>query len=78
MFLTRFGFGSKVIINGDVTQIDLSQKEQSGLAKVAKILEKIKGIGFVYLNSQDVVRHRLVQEIIRAYEREDLRNRGRE
>nr|MBC8499025.1 PhoH family protein [Candidatus Atribacteria bacterium] len=78
MFLTRFGFGSKVIINGDITQIDLPQKEQSGLVRVAKILEKIKGIEFVYLNSQDVVRHRLVQEIIRAYEREDLRNRERE
>jgi len=78
MFLTRFGFGSKVIINGDITQIDLPQKEQSGLLRVAKILEKIKGIEFVYLNSQDVVRHRLVQEIIRAYEREDLRNRERE
>jgi phosphate starvation-inducible PhoH-like protein len=78
MFLTRFGFGSKVIINGDITQVDLPQKEQSGLIKVAKILEKIKGIGFVYLNNQDVVRHRLVQEIIRAYEREDLRNRERE
>jgi phosphate starvation-inducible PhoH-like protein len=78
MFLTRFGFGSKVIINGDITQIDLPQKEQSGLVRVAKILERIKGIEFVYLNSQDVVRHRLVQEIIRAYEREDLRNRERE
>ena len=77
MFLTRFGFGSKVIINGDITQIDLPQKEQSGLLRVAKILEKIKGIEFVYLNSQDVVRHRLVQEIIRAYEREDLRNQER-
>jgi len=77
MFLTRFGFGSKVIINGDITQIDLPQKEQSGLVRAAKILEKIKGIEFVYLNSQDVVRHRLVQEIIRAYEREDLRNRGK-
>ncbi len=77
MFLTRFGFGSKVIINGDITQVDLPQKEQSGLVKVAKILEKIKGIEFVYLDNRDVVRHRLVQEIIRAYEREDLRNRER-
>ncbi len=77
MFLTRFGFGSKVIINGDITQVDLPQKEQSGLKRVAKILEKIKGIEFIYLNDRDVVRHRLVQEIIRAYEREDLRNQER-
>jgi len=78
MFLTRFGFGSKIIINGDITQIDLPQKEHSGLVKVAKILKNIEGIEFVYLNDQDVVRHRLVQEIIRAYEREDSRNRKME
>lgn len=78
MFLTRFGFGSKVIIDGDITQVDLPRKEHSGLIRVAKILKKIKGIEFVYLNDRDVVRHRLVQEIIRAYEREDLRNQERE
>ena len=78
MFLTRFGFGSKIIINGDITQVDLPHKEHSGLIKVAKILKKIEGIEFVYLNDQDVVRHRLVQEIIRAYEKEDLRNRKME
>ena len=78
MFLTRFGFGSKVIINGDITQVDLPRKEHSGLIRVAKILKKIKGIEFVYLNDRDVVRHRLVQEIILAYEREDLRNQERE
>jgi phosphate starvation-inducible PhoH-like protein len=77
MFLTRFGFGSKVIINGDITQVDLPLKEQSGLARVETILKKINGIEFVYLNDRDVVRHRLVQEIIRAYEREDLRNQER-
>lgn len=78
MFLTRFGFGSKIIINGDITQIDLPRKENSGLIKISKVLENIKGIEFIYLNDQDVVRHRLVQEIIRAYEREDLRNQGME
>lgn len=78
MFLTRFGFGSKVIIDGDITQVDLPRKEHSGLIRVPKILKKIKGIEFVYLNDRDVVRHRLVQEIIRAYEREDLRNQERE
>lgn len=78
MFLTRFGFGSKIIINGDITQVDLPHKEHSGLIRVAKILKKIEGIEFVYLNDQDVVRHRLVQEIIRAYEKEDLRNQEME
>jgi phosphate starvation-inducible PhoH-like protein len=78
MFLTRFGFGSKIIINGDITQVDLPRKENSGLIKISKVLENIKGIEFIYLNDQDVVRHRLVQEIIRAYEREDLRNQGME
>jgi len=78
MFLTRFGFGSKIIINGDITQIDLPRKDNSGLIKISKVLENIKGIEFIYLNDQDVVRHRLVQEIIRAYEREDLRNQGME
>ncbi len=74
MFLTRFGFGSRIIINGDITQIDLPRKENSGLIKIAKILKDINGIEFAYLNHSDVVRHRLVQEIIRAYEREDLKN----
>lgn len=78
MFLTRFGFGSKVIINGDITQVDLPQKENSGLIKVAKILKNIDGIEFIYLTDQDVVRHRLVQEIIRAYNREDSQNRKSE
>jgi len=78
MFLTRFGFGSKIIINGDITQIDLPRKDNSGLIKISKVLENIKGIEFIYLNDQDVVRHRLVQEIIRAYEREDLRNQEME
>jgi len=78
MFLTRFGFGSKVIINGDITQVDLPLKEHSGLKRVEKILKKIKGIEFVYLDDRDVVRHRLVQEIIRAYEKEDLRNQKKE
>ncbi len=70
MFLTRFGFGSKIIVTGDVTQIDLPQKTNSGLIKIAKILNNIKGIEFVYLEKKDVVRHRLVREIIRAYENE--------
>jgi phosphate starvation-inducible protein PhoH and related proteins len=68
MFLTRFGFGSKIIVTGDITQIDLPQKKNSGLVKISKILKDIEGIEFVYLEKRDVVRHRLVKEIIRAYE----------
>jgi len=78
MFLTRFGFGSKIIINGDIIQIDLPQKDNSGLTKIARILNSIKGIEFTYLNDKDVVRHRLVQEIIRAYGKEDIKNQKME
>jgi phosphate starvation-inducible PhoH-like protein len=69
MFLTRLGFNSKAVITGDVTQIDLSRKEDSGLVLIQSILKGIKGIEFIYLSEKDVVRHRLVQEIIRAFDR---------
>ncbi|MDD4052863.1 MAG: PhoH family protein [candidate division Zixibacteria bacterium] len=69
MFLTRLGEGSKAVITGDITQIDLDEKVPSGLVKIQHILTGIKGISFVYLSSRDVVRHRLVQDIINAYER---------
>ncbi len=69
MFLTRLGFNSKAVITGDVTQIDLSRKEDSGLVLIQSILKGIKGINFNYLTESDVVRHRLVQEIIRAFDR---------
>lgn len=69
MFLTRLGEGSKAIITGDVTQIDLDKKTPSGLVIIRKIVKGIKGIEFVYLTSKDVVRHRLVQDIINAYAR---------
>lgn len=69
MFLTRLGAGSKAVITGDVTQIDLENKKASGLVVIQKILDGIKGITFVYLTEKDVVRHRLVTDIIRAYER---------
>ncbi len=68
MFLTRLGFGSKVVVTGDITQIDLPSKENSGLIEALKILRNIKGIGIVEFSRKDVVRHRLVQEIIKAYE----------
>ncbi len=70
MFLTRLGVNSKAIITGDVTQIDLPRNVNSGLVQVAKILQKIDGIGFATLTETDVVRHQLVREIIKAYERE--------
>jgi phosphate starvation-inducible PhoH-like protein len=67
MFLTRLGINSKTVITGDKTQIDLPRREDSGLVQVERILPGIDGIGFHYLNESDVVRHRLVREIIKAY-----------
>jgi phosphate starvation-inducible PhoH-like protein len=67
MFLTRMGPSAKFIVTGDVTQIDLPRNQPSGLVQAIKILSNIKGIDFIYLDAQDVVRHRLVKEIIEAY-----------
>ncbi len=69
MFLTRIGYGSKAIITGDITQIDLPTGKQSGLIEANKILTQIKGIEFVYFTKEDVVRHQLVSNIINAYEK---------
>jgi phosphate starvation-inducible PhoH-like protein len=71
MFLTRLGFGSKMVITGDISQIDLPKGAQSGLAAVSKILTNVKGISFVHLEQSDVVRHPLVGRIIQAYEQAD-------
>jgi phosphate starvation-inducible PhoH-like protein len=71
MFLTRIGLGSKAVVTGDVTQIDLPADKKSGLKEVLKILMDIKGIEFIHLSDKDVVRHELVQMIIKAYERYD-------
>jgi phosphate starvation-inducible PhoH-like protein len=68
MFLTRIGFGSKTVITGDITQIDLAKGQKSGLIEAKKILAKVKGIAFTHFLSEDVVRHPLVQKIINAYE----------
>ncbi|HLM23685.1 MAG TPA: PhoH family protein [Pyrinomonadaceae bacterium] len=68
MFLTRIGFGSKAVITGDVTQVDLPTGKRSGLIEAERILSKLEGIEFVYFTDKDVVRHKLVQMIIRAYE----------
>jgi phosphate starvation-inducible PhoH-like protein len=76
MFLTRLGFHSKVVVTGDITQIDLPSDRVSGLIQVKEILRDIEGIGFVYFDEKDVVRHRLVQEIIKAYDRHQPVNNG--
>jgi phosphate starvation-inducible PhoH-like protein len=70
MLLTRLGVNSKMVITGDKTQVDLPKKEESGLVQVERILPGIEGIGMHYFDDSDVVRHRLVRDIIRAYERE--------
>ncbi|MDD3852026.1 MAG: PhoH family protein [Syntrophomonadaceae bacterium] len=73
MFLTRLGFGSKAVITGDITQVDLPVDEYSGLIEVQKILSHVKGVSFEYLTKEDVIRHPLVQLIINAYEQHDER-----
>jgi len=75
MYLTRLGFNSKTVITGDITQIDLPAGKVSGLIEAEKILKNIKDICFIYFTEKDVVRHRLVQQIIKAYEKfESTRN----
>jgi len=68
MFLTRLGFGAKAVITGDVTQIDLPAGRTSGLVEAMKVVGEIEGISFVYFDDRDVVRHKLVQQIVKAYE----------
>lgn len=76
MFLTRLGFNSKMVVTGDITQIDLPDGKRSGLKEATKVLKNIEDIGVVRFNEKDVVRHRLVQDIIKAYEKqEEERNR---
>lgn len=69
MFLTRMGFGSKIVVTGDVTQVDLPRGKKSGLVEASKILKHVKGIDFCYLKDVDVVRHELVKRIITAYDK---------
>jgi phosphate starvation-inducible PhoH-like protein len=69
MFLTRLGANSRAVITGDVTQIDLVSRERSGLLQAERVLAKVPGIQFCYLSDKDVVRHRLVQQIVKAYDR---------
>ena len=70
MFLTRMGVSAKFVITGDMSQIDLPHKTDSGLAHAFKILQKIKGIAFVVFDEGDIVRHRLVKAIVKAYDKE--------
>jgi phosphate starvation-inducible PhoH-like protein len=69
MVLTRLGHGSKMIITGDITQIDLEQGQKSGMVEAIETLRRIKGIGYVELNRSDIVRHKLVQKIVQAYKK---------
>ena len=69
MFLTRLGYGSKAVVTGDITQIDLPDNSSSGLVEIQYILKGVEGIGFAYLSKKDVVRHRIIQSIVEAYEK---------
>jgi len=68
MFLTRLGFGSKAVVTGDITQIDLPSARTSGLVEALKVVSQVEGIAFIHFDDKDVVRHRLVQQIVKAYE----------
>ncbi len=76
MFLTRIGFGSRAVVTGDITQVDLPNSRQSGLRTVIDILHGVAGIAFTFFSSRDVVRHPLVQRIVQAYEAQDPENHG--
>ena len=71
MFLTRMGMNTKMIVTGDMTQIDLPQSQTSGLVQALRILKGVKGISFIELNKKDIVRHKLVTQIVEAYEKFD-------
>jgi len=76
MFLTRIGFGSVAVVTGDVTQIDLPRHVRSGLRDAIEVLREVPGISFTFFTAHDVVRHPLVQKIVRAYERHDAAKPG--
>ena len=77
MFLTRLGYGSKAVVTGDVTQVDLPSGRGSGLVEVQKILRGVEGLSFCYFSEVDVVRHPLVQEVVRAYDAYEAERRTR-
>ena len=78
MFLTRMGWNTKMIITGDITQIDLPRTQRSGLVEALDILNDVEGIGIVELNRKDIVRHKLVTRIVNAYEKFDKTNNSNE
>ena len=78
MFLTRFGEGSRVVVTGDITQIDLPQDRKSGLVHAMHVLNEVEGIAMIRLSARDVVRHEMVQRIVRAYEQAAARSAQRE
>lgn len=77
MALTRFGFGSKLVVTGDATQVDLPGGRPSGLVNAAQVLQDVPGIGIIHFSEQDVVRHEIVGAIIRAYEKYDRARKER-
>jgi phosphate starvation-inducible PhoH-like protein len=77
MYLTRLGFNSKTVVTGDITQIDLPTGRASGLVEAKKILGAIEGIKIVYFSEKDVVRHRLVKKIVRAYDKYERKRAGK-
>jgi len=78
MFLTRIGYGSKAVITGDITQIDLPIGKMSGLIEARNVISGVEGISFIYFNERDVVRHPLVQRIVRAYASYSAQNTARQ
>jgi phosphate starvation-inducible protein PhoH and related proteins len=76
MFLTRLGFGSKMVVTGDITQIDLERGAKSGLVEVSEVLNEVEGLSFVNFGGEDVVRHKLVQRIVAAYGEHSERDRS--
>ena len=78
MFLTRMGFGSRVVVTGDITQVDLPRRQMSGLRHVMQVLEGVPGVSFTFFTPRDVVRHALVQRIVEAYEAREAEERGDE
>ena len=76
MFLTRLGFGSKVVVTGDITQVDLPRDQRSGLVVVGEILAEVEDVSFIRFGGEDVVRHRLVQRIVAAYGDYERRESG--
>ncbi|KJR43636.1 PhoH family protein [Candidatus Magnetoovum chiemensis] len=77
MFLTRLGYNSKAVITGDITQVDLPQDKPSGLIEIEQVVKSIEGIRFIYFKETDVIRHKLVQEIIKAYDKFEKREKDR-